>query len=40
MANDRFRINELDFLLNMSLSLLDGGFLRGVERKLKEILLV
>lgn len=36
MVDDLFSINELDFLLNMGLSLLAGGFLRGSERKLKE----
>ena len=36
MVDDLFSINELDFLLNMGLSLLAGGFLTGAERKLKE----
>ena len=36
MADDRFSINELDLLLNMGLSLLSGGFHRGVERKGEE----
>jgi hypothetical protein len=35
MVDDLFSINELDFLLNMGLSLLAGGFLRGSERKSK-----
>jgi len=36
IIDDLFSINEIDFLLNMGLSLLAGGFLRGSERKLKE----
>jgi len=36
MVDDLFSINELDFLLNMGLSLLAGGFLRGAERKGEE----
>jgi len=31
MVDDLFSINELDLLLNMGLSLLAGGFLRGEE---------
>jgi len=31
-----FSINELDFLLNMGLSLLAGGFLRGADRRGEE----
>jgi hypothetical protein len=36
MVDDLFSINELDFLLNMGLSLLAGGFLIGAERKGEE----
>ena len=36
MVDDLFSINELDFLLNMGLSLLAGGFLRGAERRGEE----
>ena len=40
MADDLFSINEVDFLLNMSLSLLAEDFLEEQKEKEKKILLV